>query len=183
MKTGLIVFFLLILFAMPGLAQECTAESDSIEVIRDYKNLYRFQNLYLGGQPTYETLLWLKSQGVTKIVNLRSERENNEFTGMAFNESNVTMDLGIKYFSVPVDGIRDYTPEKLASMDSIVNTRDILFIHCASGGRVTDFFMGYLVKTRGYDVNSAIEIGRKLKFSLPLEKLLDTEIMFSVFHP
>lgn len=53
-------------------------------------------------------------------------------------------------------------------------------IHCASAGRVTHFFMAYLIKNKGYSINEAVEIGKSLKFSLPLEKLLDTEISLEI---
>ncbi|MCK4699702.1 MAG: hypothetical protein KAT38_05195 [Bacteroidales bacterium] len=53
-------------------------------------------------------------------------------------------------------------------------------IHCASAGRVTHFFMAYLIKNKGYSINEAVEIGKSLKFSLPLEKLLETEISLEI---
>jgi len=149
-------------------------------VIHDFKNLFRFQNFYLGGQPTLETLQWMKSHGVSKIVNLRSERENNDFSGTAFDEAKIIRDLGIEYHSVPVDGIKDYTPEKLDSFAMQLNTHETILIHCYIGVRATDFFMAYLVKSRGYSVNRATEIGRNLKFSMPLEKLLDEKIRIEI---
>jgi protein tyrosine phosphatase (PTP) superfamily phosphohydrolase (DUF442 family) len=147
-----------------------------VEVIRDFKNLYRYQNFYLGGQPTYETLIWLRSHGVKTIINLRSEKENTEFSGSAFNEVDIARATGFEYYSVPVDGIKDYTPEKLASLATLLVSNDSTLIHCASGGRATDFFMAYLVKNKGYSVNEAVGVGRQLKFSLPIEKLLDCKI-------
>ena len=109
-----IVFFLLNCFLITdAFTQDNTGKPDSVSVIQDFRNLYLFQNFYLSGQPTYEELLWFKSKGVTKIINLRSERENNEFTAMAFNEEKVILDMGMVYYSLPVDGIKDNTPEKL----------------------------------------------------------------------
>ena len=84
--------------------------------------------------------------------------------------------MGFEYYSIPVDGLKDYTPAKLDTLSVLLNKKDQIFLHCASGGRATDFFMAYLVKSKGYSLNEAAEIGRKLRFSLPLEKLLDTKI-------
>jgi hypothetical protein len=33
--------------------------------------------------------------------------------------------------------------------------------------------MAYLVKSKGYSVNEAADIGRKMRFSMPFEKLPD----------
>ncbi len=61
------------------------ASIDSVYKVEGKKDLFRSTNFYLGGQPNLETLQWLKAQGVTTIVNLRSEKENKEFADMAFN--------------------------------------------------------------------------------------------------
>lgn len=179
MKT--IFAFLILIFAAANLsAQISPVKKDTVEVLNDFKNLYHYQNYYISAQPAYETLQWLQSRGVRVIINLRSEKENTDFTPGAFNEVNVCKEMGFEYYSVPVDGLKDYTPAKLDTLSVLLNRNDQIFLHCASGGRATDFFMAYLVKSRGYSVNEAAEIGRKLRFSLPLEKLLDTKINLEV---
>ena len=69
-----------------------------------------------------------------------------------------------------------YTPENLDMLADILKTRTDVLIHCASAGRVTNFFMAYLIKYRGYTLDEAVEVGKDLRFSLPLEKLLDRNI-------
>jgi protein tyrosine phosphatase (PTP) superfamily phosphohydrolase (DUF442 family) len=157
-------------------AQINPVKKDTVEVINDFKNLFHYQNYYISAQPAYETLQWLQSRGVHVIVNLRSDKENTDFTSGAFNEVRICKEMGFEYYSIPVDGMKDYTPAKLDSLSVLLNKNEQILIHCASGGRATDFFMAYLVKSKGYSVNEAAAIGRKLKFSLPLEKLLDTNI-------
>jgi protein tyrosine phosphatase (PTP) superfamily phosphohydrolase (DUF442 family) len=161
-------------------AQVNPIKMDTVEVVSDFKNLYRYQNYYIGGQPTFELLQWLHARGARIIINLRSEKENADFFAGAFNEVNICKDLGFEYYSIPIDGPKDYTPAKLDTLSVLLKKNDQIFLHCASGGRSTDFFMAFLVKTKGYSVNQAAEIGRKLKFSLPLEKLLDTRIDLEV---
>jgi protein tyrosine phosphatase (PTP) superfamily phosphohydrolase (DUF442 family) len=176
MKSGTF-FFIISLFLVHNLnAQSKISKADSVEVISDFKNLFKYQNFYLGGHQTIEELQWLKSQGVTKIINLRSERENKDYSEFAYNEEPNAKALGFEYCSVPVDGLKDYTPEKLDDLTKQINPNEKVLIHCASGGRATDFFMAYLIKSKGYSINEAGEIGRQLKFSLPLEKLLNTKI-------
>jgi protein tyrosine phosphatase (PTP) superfamily phosphohydrolase (DUF442 family) len=158
------------------MAQITTNNRDTVETINEFRNIYRYQNYYLGAQPSYEAIQWLKSKAVNKIINLRSIKENQDFTASSFNEESVTAQLGIKYFSIPVDGIKDYTPAKLDEMAGLLTSNEPVFIHCAGAGRVTYFFMAYLIKYQNYTVNEAIEIGKKLTFSFPLENLLDTKI-------
>jgi protein tyrosine phosphatase (PTP) superfamily phosphohydrolase (DUF442 family) len=137
MKT--IFAFLILIFAAANLsAQVSPVKKDTVEVFNDFKNLYHYQNYYISAQPAYETLQWLQSRGVRVIINLRSEKENNDFTSGAFNEVNVCKEMGFEYFSVPVDGLKDYTPAKLDTLSVLLNRNDQILLHCASGGRATE---------------------------------------------
>jgi len=42
--------------------------------------------------------------------------------------------------------------------------------------------MAYLIKNKGYSVNQAVKVGKSLKFSLSLEKLLETEISMEILE-
>jgi protein tyrosine phosphatase (PTP) superfamily phosphohydrolase (DUF442 family) len=173
---SLSVLFIFSCFAFQAFTQVHEARTDTVEVFQDFKNLYRYQNFYLSGQPAYETLLWLKNKGVQTIINLRTEKENSEFASSAFNEENLSRELGFTYYNFPVDGTQDYKPEKLKAFCDLLTRNEIILIHCASAGRVTDFFMAYLITKQGYTLDEATAVGRKLRFSLALEKLLGAEI-------
>lgn len=180
MKSSIIFFIFSFLVVFNSNAQDNINKTGKVEVIKDFKNLYRYQNFFLSGQPTLEALQWFKSQGVTKIINLRSETENKGYSEYAYNEEINAQELGFEYHALPVDGTKDYTPEKLEVFLSLINKNEKTVIHCASAGRVTHFFMAYLIKNKGYSINEAVEIGKSLKFSLPLEKLLETEISMEI---
>jgi protein tyrosine phosphatase (PTP) superfamily phosphohydrolase (DUF442 family) len=173
MKQTICTIFFVLTFALQSNAQ---VSADSIEVIDEFKTLYKYQNFYLAGQPSVEALEWLKLQGVNKIINLRSEKENKDFSKTAFNENNYAEKLGMEYFSIPVSDQKDYSPANLAKMDSIITENDVVLIHCAGAGRVTPFFMAYLVKSKNYSLDQAVELGKNLKFFFPLETLLDQNI-------
>ncbi len=159
----------------------CQTQGDrAVEVIEDYENLFRFQNYYLSGQPTLEALKWLKSEGVTRIINLRTVDENEIFAGEAFNEETLAKSLGYEYYNIPVDISVDYSPEKLMEISEQVNADEKILIHCRSAGRVTSFFMAYLVQTRAYSINEAVEVGKGLKYSFPLEQILDANIVMEI---
>ena len=105
-------------------AQDNTGKIDSVKVIKDFRNLYRYHDFYIAGQPTLEELQWLRSRGVNKIINLRTENENTEFTESAYNEEINAQKLGFEYHSLPVGGNNDYTPEKLDAFASLINKDD-----------------------------------------------------------
>ncbi len=155
---------------------QSTPNADSVEIIKDYNNLYRYQNFYLSGQPSLEELQWLKSKNVTTIINLRSEGENKKYSESAYNEEIVAKDLGFEYHSITVQGSEDYTPEKLDIFLNLLKDDEKVLVHCLSAGRATYFFMAYLIKAKGYSVDEAVKVGESIKYSFPLESLLGTDI-------
>lgn len=160
-----------------GLLQE--KEIPKVEKVETASNLFKSDNLFLGGQPNLETLEWLKTQGVDLVINLRSEKENEEFSASAFNEKKKVKMLGMEYLSVPVAGYDSYTKENLAKLAAALNGNDNkVLIHCASCGRVSSFMMAYLVKYKGYNLAEAVGFGKQLKFKFPLEDMLDEEIVW-----
>jgi protein tyrosine phosphatase (PTP) superfamily phosphohydrolase (DUF442 family) len=175
-----IIFTYSLLFNLNG--QDNTGKTGGVEVIKDFRYLYRYQNFYIGGQPTLEELQWLKDQRVRKIINLRSENENMEYSETAYNEKTNAQKLGFGYYSVPVEGNKDYTPEKLDAFMSLINEDEIILIHCLTAGRATTFFMAYLIKNKGYTINEAIAVGKSLRFSFPLEMLLDARVSMEIIE-
>lgn len=162
------------------LPQVTSVNQDTFEAIKGFRNLYRYENYYLSGQPSYEALQWLRSRGVNTIINLRSAKENQDFAEASFNEDSVAMQMGFNYYSIPVDGTKDYTPAKLEEMSVLLTEDKPVLIHCLSAGRATYFFMAYLIKYRDYSIDEAIEVGKRVAFSFPLENLLNIKITMNV---
>jgi len=176
MKTPIIALMLSLFLAFGSHAKNKTVKTDSVEIIKDFKGSFKYQNYYLSAQPSLEALRWYKSQGVSTIINLRTEKENQDFASYAFNEENIAKELGLEYHAFPIGGAKDYTPENLEAFAKLIKGDKKLLIHCRSASRVTTVFMAYLIKHKGYSVNEATKIGRSLRFSLPLEKMLGYEI-------
>jgi hypothetical protein len=76
--------------------------------------------------------------------------------------------------------LNDYTAERLEEISIQLNTDNVTLLHCAGAGRVTYIFMAFLIKSKRYPINKAIELGKSLKYSNPLEQLLDTKIKMEV---
>lgn len=174
-KSIITTIFISVLISCNTQAQSQIKECDSVKVIKEFRNFYQYGNFYLAGQPTLEQFQWLKNHGVKKIINLRSEKEIKDFTDFSFDEKSNAEKMGFEYHSIPIDGIKDYSPENLDLLANLLNNDGKVLIHCTGAGRVTDFFMAWLVKAKGYSIDEAVEVGKKLKFSIPLEKLLDKE--------
>ena len=175
-----IIFFFIFSFSLALNGQDNIGNTGRVEVIKDFNYLFHYKNFYISGQPTLEALQWLKTQGVIKIINLRSEKENIEYSEYAYNEKNNAQKLGFEYYSIPVDGSKDYSPEKLEVFQSLIDKDEKILIHCLTANRATNFFMAYLIKNKGYTVNEAVKIGRSINFLLPLEKLLGKEVSMEI---
>lgn len=182
MRTPIIALMLSLLLAFSSQAKNKTVKTDSVEIIKDFNGAFKYQNYYLSAQPSLEALRWYKSQGASTIINLRTEKENKDFAAYAFNEENMAKELGLDYHCLPIGGAKDYTPENLEAFAKLIEGDKKLLIHCRSAGRVTTLFMAYLIKHKGYSANEAAKVGRSLKFSLPLEKMLDTEISLDIVN-
>ena len=157
-------------------------KTEKVEALKNFKSLYKYSNIYIGGQPTLEELQWLRSKGTKKVINLRTDKENLDFSETAFDEKTNALQLGFEYYSLPVDGTKDYTPERLNDLMSLLNKDDLIFLHCQSAGRATYFFMAYLIRNRGYTVNEAVEVGKDLRFSFPLELILGTPVSMQIIQ-
>jgi protein tyrosine phosphatase (PTP) superfamily phosphohydrolase (DUF442 family) len=151
-------------------------QTDQVETIDDYYNLYLYQHYYIAGQPSLDEFKWLESKGVTKVINLRTESENEDFASASFNEKSVVEELGMEYHSIPVSGRSGYTPENLTRLGELISEDEIVLIHCGGAGRATSFLMGYLVRFKGYSLDEAVDVGQEMTYFISLENLLDIEI-------
>ncbi len=152
-------------------------EIPKVEKLETAPNLFKCENMFFSGQPSLQTLEWAQKQGVDLIINLRSDDENDEFSETAFNEKDMASKLEMQYISLPIAGYDSYSPENLAKFaEALKGKYKKVFIHCRSAGRVTYFMMAYLVEYKGYELSEAIEFGKQIKFTFPLEYLLKEEI-------
>lgn len=175
MKNNVILLILSVTLIVPMHAQQ-DGKEPSVQTIDEYDNLYHYQRYYIAGQPSLDALRWLHEQGVEKVVNLRADWENEDFTSSSFDEEAEVKDLGMEYLSVPVEGRSGYSAKKLAKMADFIDVNEPVLIHCGGAGRATNFLMAYLVSYKGYTLDKAVDVGKELTFFLALEPLLDTKI-------
>lgn len=177
------ITYTLLLLAIAGSAlhaQENALSARDVRTIAAFDDLYLLDNFYISAQPEVARLTWLKDQGVKTIINLRSEEETEEFKEEDYDEKFVAEKLGFTYYSLPIDGNAGFTPENQATFNELVDTSIPTVIHCQSGRRATYLFIAYLVKERGYSLQEAVNIGKQMKYSSPLEHLLDADFILEV---
>jgi protein tyrosine phosphatase (PTP) superfamily phosphohydrolase (DUF442 family) len=175
MKPTMLITALISLLHI-GLHAQNRAPEVEVETLEDFDNLYRYRDYYIAGQPSLDALKWLQSEGVTGVINLRSEGENEDFRVSSFEEGSIVEELGMKYYCIPILGREGYSPEKLDTMAEMIRNHKKVLIHCAGAGRATSLLMGYLVKYKGYTLDEAVDVGQELTYFLSLEYLLDIEI-------
>ena len=168
--------FLFILISSNIVSQNIEYKGDSVEIITEFPDLYHYHNFYIAGQVSLEALKWLKSKGVTKIINLRTQQEMTEFTKTSYNEALQTKKMGFDYYIIEVLGLAGYNDENLQKFIPLINADEKILIHCMTGIRANDFFIAYLIKKQGYSIEEALKIGRQIKFLIPLEHLLNEKI-------
>ncbi len=168
---------------MSLLAALVAAPIDSVYKVEGKKDLFRSTNFYFGGQPTLETLRWLKSEGVTLVVNLRSAKENKDFAETAFNEENLAREFGMDYVSIPLGEKPSYRPQVGDTFAIVLNSHTgKAFIHCLSAGRVSYLWVAYLSRHRGYSLDDAVAIGKRIKYPTTLEDLLGAKISATIVN-
>lgn len=185
MKKSITIIILLIIpfFCISSNKNKSEEKSSLLTVtkIENIDNFYKTGRFFLAGQPSYETLLWLKNEGVDLVINLRSDGENTTHIKDAFDEEKMLKENGVAYFSLPMSGMDVYCPETVEKLANAIAEYDgKVLIHCTSCGRVTNVWMAYLIKYKSFSVNEAIDVGKQLKFRFYLENLLGEKINMTI---
>lgn len=140
-------------------------------------------NVYVAGQPSREALDWLKAQGVTTVVNLRTQPEMDNRERVPYDEAAALDSLGLEYVHIPLGGDENpYTPEAVARFAEAVEAAEgKVLLHCTVGWRASHMWAAYLVRYRGMELNEAIAHGRAINLgTLPVEELLGADIEYVV---
>ncbi len=170
-----------LLFAAPAFADEPVkfpqklTRADFQSVIADAGPAY------VAGQPSEAGLKDMVANGVTTIINLRTQREMDNRTQVPFDEAALAKQLGATYIHIPLGGPdTPYTPDavdKVAQAIAAANGKKVL-LHCTVAWRASHMWAAYLVKHKGFTVEEAkrhaeaINFGGYAQGGVPLDGLL-----------
>ncbi len=59
---------------------------------------------YVAGQPSEDALRAMKAEGVTTIINLRTQREMDNRKAVPYDEEALAEELGMTYVHIPLGG-------------------------------------------------------------------------------
>lgn len=131
------------------------------------------EDMFVTGQPTERALRWLRAQGVTTVVNLRTPEEMTK--NVPFDEPALVAELGMRYVYLPVRGTSEYpySPATLAKFAEAVSAANgKVLLHCTVAWRASHLWAAYLIKERGMPIEAALANARAIN-------LMDTHRMGS----
>ena len=88
----------------------------------------------VGGQPSADDLAKLREQGITTVVNLRTEGEANQPLSPS-EEASLAQNLGLSYQHVPVS-LSALDPKQVDDVRATIrNAQGPVYVHCGAGQR------------------------------------------------
>ena len=145
--------------------------------------LARSGDVYIAGQPTEDALKKLQAEGVTTVVNLRTDAEMNNRQGVPYDERAAVAALGMTYIHLPQGGPdTPYSPATVAALaQAIDDNPGKTLLHCTVAWRASHLWTAYLMRYKDLSLDEAIEHGRAINLgTLPLEGFLGERVTMSV---
>lgn len=136
--------------------------SNRVTDIPGLMHLWVWDKLYLAGQPQLpESWEHLKAQGVTKVINIRSEGEA-DFDGDREKAESLEMD----YVHIPVLGAAGLDGDACRKISAEIKKETSTLIHCGTANRVAGWLITYLVDS-GMEFEQAVKIASENGLSNP----------------
>jgi uncharacterized protein (TIGR01244 family) len=177
--TKQLFFIILILVVQTAFGQDSVSFPVKIDAEGFQEVIAKVDNIYISGQPTAEALANLRSEGVTTVVNLRTEREMSNRDNVPFDEGAVVDSLGMQYIHIPLGGADfPYNNEALLKFaGAIDNAEGKVLLHCTVAWRASHMWAAYLIQYKGFSPDKAIEHAKGINFGqLPVEGLLGKKL-------
>lgn len=116
-----------------------------------------YAKVITGGQPSLEDLKILKKLGVTRVINLRTQGEFEQF-----DEAETVKQLGIDYIKLEIPGAKGVTMKNATKLNEILKQKDELtLVHCASSNRVGALFALIASGIEGKNLEESLQEGQK----------------------
>jgi uncharacterized protein (TIGR01244 family) len=182
MKSAL--FAALLLFSLSAHADAVAIETLDDEGFREV--LVRSGDLFISGQPSRAGLERLQREGVTTVVNLRTDAEMDDREIVDFDEAAAVRELGMTYVHIPSGGPdTPYSPEMVSRFAEAVEQADgKVLLHCTVAWRASHLYSAYLNQYQGLSLSDAVAAGQQINLgTLPLQGFLGETLEIVVAEP
>lgn len=177
------IILLGLLFCAVCYSQEAIAFPVKVEIEGFRDVIAKTGHIYISGQPDSTALGWLKSQGVSTIVNLRTQPEMDNRNSVPYDEKATIENLGLEYIHIPLGGDEQpYNPQAVKTFaEALENAEGKVLLHCTVAWRASHMWAAYLVQYKNMPVSKAIEHAKVINFgTLPLEGFLGKKLIIDV---
>jgi uncharacterized protein (TIGR01244 family) len=182
-------------------AQKLTGASSTVAppppVVLDTTGMFQAKfvkvgdDVFIGGQPTEKALRDLHAQGVTTVVNLRTQEEMTR--QVHFDEEALVKSLGMTYVHIPMRGTAElpYSPKAVEELTAAMKgANGKLLLHCTVAWRASHLWAAYLIDQRHVPVDVALAQTRAINLmddmrmsdKQPLEEFLGRAVP-GMAHP
>lgn len=172
------------MFAMPAYAEDAITFPEKLDRQDFFVVIADVGAMHVAGQPTADALREFAGNGVTTVVNLRTQQEMDNRRQVPYDEAALLEELGVTYVHIPLGGPdTPYTPAAIEQFAAAVEAAEgEVLLHCTVAWRASHLWAAYLVKHKGYSLEDAVEHaaainlnGYKQPGKQPLELFLELD--------
>jgi uncharacterized protein (TIGR01244 family) len=145
--------------------------------------IFRDGDLLIAGQPSEAAMRKLAAGGVTRVINLRTQREMDNRQAVPYDEAALLKELGVEYIHIPLGGDNHpYTPAAVDALAAALEgANGHALLHCTVAWRASHLWTAYLVRYRGMSFNEAYEHGRAINMgTMPVEQFLGVKMVMEL---
>lgn len=138
--------------------------------------------VYIAGQPSEEAMRSLVADGVTVVINLRTQREMDDRQEVPYDEEALLRQLGVDYVHVPIGGKDNPpTPDKVDQVAAaLASHQGKALLHCTVAWRASNMWAAYLIRHRGVDPETALSEAGRVNLERPqYAQLLDADVQLA----
>ena len=82
-------------------------------------------------------------------------------------EEEICKQHGLEYVYIQLENGGIFIPQAIDKLNDMLDENEKTLIHCASANRIGGWFISYLVKKKGMDFDSAVELAQTTGLSNP----------------
>ena len=176
-RWGLAILLLALSLPASPAHVETSGKVLSIVQVPGIPNFHKVNDhIFRGGQPSPDSWHSLAKLGVKTVIDLRREDEHSTAA-----EAQAVAAAGMNYFNVPMKGVVSPTNEQIATVLALLNSEDVVFVHCKRGADRTGTVVAcYRIKYDQWDRKQALNEAKSLGMAWTQ---LGLKQYIMMFHP